>query len=105
MRHAVCNRLLRGRAARPRRTTGVGYRSRAPYTDSNSTFLAPIRNLTASTSLTFPDGHWTVSVYGKNLLDTVTDGVVAPLRAQLGGGAFRTLNEGRVIGGEIRFAY
>lgn len=82
-----------------------GYRSRAPYTDSNSTFLAPIRNLTASTSLTLPDGHWTVSVYGRNLLDTVTDGVVAPLPPTLGGGAFRTLNEGRVVGAELRFNY
>jgi iron complex outermembrane receptor protein len=85
--------------------TDYGYRSRAAYTDSNSTFLAPIRNLTASASVAFDEGHWTVSVYGRNLLDTVTDGVVAPLPATLGGGAFRTLNEGRVIGGELRFNY
>ena len=82
-----------------------GYRSPAAYSDSNSTFLAAIENLTASTSLAFADGRWTVSVYGRNLLDKVTDGVVAPLPASLGGGAFRTLNEGRVIGGEIRFEY
>jgi len=80
-----------------------GYRSRAPYTDSNSTYLAPIRNLTASASLSID--HWTASIYGRNLLNTVTDGVVAPLPASLGGGAFRTLNEGRVIGAEVRFAY
>jgi iron complex outermembrane receptor protein len=82
-----------------------GYRSPAAYSDSNATFLAPVRNLTAGASLAFDDRHWTVSVYGRNLLDTVTDGVVAALPASLGGGAFRTLNEGRVIGAELRFAY
>ena len=82
-----------------------GYRSRAAYTDSNATFLASIRDLTASASLAFADRRWVLSVYGRNLLDTVTDGVVAPLPASLGGGAFRTLNEGRVIGAELRFAY
>jgi hypothetical protein len=38
-------------------------------------------------------------------LDKVTDGVVTPLPVTLGGGAFRSLNEGRVIGFEASFTY
>jgi iron complex outermembrane receptor protein len=82
-----------------------GYRSRAASTDSNTAFLAPLSNLSAGASVTLPDRHWTLSVYGRNLLDRVSDGVVTPLPASLGGGAFRTLNEGRVIGAEAAFVY
>ena len=85
--------------------TDYGYRSSAAYTDSNSTFVAPIKNWTASASLTLPDRHWVLSAYGRNLLNTVTDGVVTPLPLSLGGGAFRTLNEGRVYGVEASFRY
>ena len=85
--------------------TDYGYRSSAAYTDSNSTFVAPIKNWTASASVTLPDQHWMFSVYGRNLLNTVTDGLVTPLPLTLGGGAFRTLNEGRVYGVEASFHY
>jgi hypothetical protein len=50
----------------------------------------------------FDDGR---SLYGRNLLDKVTDGVNSPLPASLGGGSFRTLNKGRVIGIEASFTY
>lgn len=85
--------------------TDYGYRSRAASTDSNSAFLTPIEDLSASASLILPGGHWTMSIYGHNLLDKVTDGVVTPLPVSVGGGAFRTLNEGRVIGAEASFKY
>jgi len=82
-----------------------GYRSRAALADNNAVFLVPVKNLTASAALTLPDGHWTFSLYGYNLLDTVTEGVIAPLPPSFGGGTFRTLNEGRVIGFEAAFSY
>ena len=82
-----------------------GYRSRAAYTDSNATFLQPLESLSASAALTFPGQHWSVSLYGRNLLNKVTEGVNVPLPASLGGGSFRTLNEGRVVGVEMTFTY
>ena len=82
-----------------------GHRSRAAATDDNAAYLAPIEDLSASASLTLPDGHWSFSLYGRNLLDKVTEGVRGPLPLTLGGGAFRTLNEGRVVGIEASFRY
>jgi iron complex outermembrane receptor protein len=85
--------------------TDYGYRSRAAYTDSNTAYLAPIDELSASATITLPQGHWSFSLYGRNLLDKVTDGVNSPLPLTLGGGSFRTLNEGRVLGIGASFTY
>src|SRR4029079_9670064 len=82
-----------------------GFRSRAASTDSNVTFLPEIQDLSASVALTLPGGHWSVSLYGRNLLNDVNYGVNAALPAFLGGGTLRTLNEGRVIGAEASFTY
>jgi len=82
-----------------------GYRSPAAATDSNVTYLAPIEDLSANATLTLPGGRWSVSLYGRNLLDKVTDGVNSPVPVVFGGGSFRTLNEGRVIGLETSFTY
>jgi iron complex outermembrane receptor protein len=82
-----------------------GYRSRAASADNNATFLPQIKELSASTSLKLPDQHWSFSLYGRNLLNNVSYGVNGALPAFLGGGAIRTLNEGRVIGFEASFTY
>ena len=82
-----------------------GYRSRAASADDNGAYLLPIEDLSASASVTLPDGHWTLSVYGRNLLNKLFVGVHALLPAALGGGSFQTLNEGRVIGLEASFTY
>jgi iron complex outermembrane receptor protein len=82
-----------------------GYRSRAASTDSNVAFLPEIEDLSAGVSLTLPGQHWTVSLYGRNLLNVVSYGVHAALPAFLGGGTLRTLGEGRVIGLEVNFTY
>ena len=82
-----------------------GYRSRAAYTDNNATFLLPVEYLSAGASATLLDGHWTFSVYGHNLLNWVLDGENVPLPATLGGGSFRTLNKGTVVGGQLSFTY
>jgi len=74
-------------------------------TDSNATFLQPIEDLSASISLTLPGQHWSLSPYGRNLLNKVTIGVNTPSPATLGGGSYRSLNEGRVIGVEASFVY
>jgi iron complex outermembrane recepter protein len=82
-----------------------GYRSPAAATDGNTAYLAPIEDLSAGITLQLPQGHWSFSLYGRNLLDKVSDGLVSPLPLTLGGGFFRTLNEGRVIGLEASFSY
>jgi iron complex outermembrane receptor protein len=86
-----------------------GYRSRAAATDANTAYFVPIEELSASATVTLPGGHWSLSLYGRNLLDKVTEGVNSPLPAFIGpfpvGGSFRTLNEGRVIGIQASFAY
>ena len=85
--------------------TDYGYRSSAASTDDNRAFLLPIEDLSASVSLTLPGQHWSLSLYGRNLLDNVTIGVHTPSPASLGGGSYRSLNEGRVIGLEASFDY
>jgi iron complex outermembrane receptor protein len=85
--------------------TDYGYRSPAAATDNNATFLLPIEDLSAGVSLTLPGQHWSLSLYGRNLLNKVTIGVHTPSPASLGGGSYRSLNEGRVIGVEASFVY
>jgi len=82
-----------------------GYRSRAAFTDNNSAFLAPVKDLSASASIGLPDQHWALSLYGHNLLNWVTEGENVPLPASLGGGSDRTLNKGRVLGVQASFTY
>jgi iron complex outermembrane receptor protein len=85
--------------------TDYGYRSSAASLDDNRAFLLPIEDLSASMSLTFPGRHWSLSLYGRNLLDNVTIGVHTLSPPSLGSGSYRSLNEGRVIGVEAGFVY
>jgi iron complex outermembrane recepter protein len=85
--------------------TDYGYRSPAAATDNNATFLLPIEDLSAGVSVTLPGQHWSLSLYGRNLLNRVMIGVNTPSPASLGGGSYRSLNEGRVIGVEASFVY
>jgi iron complex outermembrane receptor protein len=85
--------------------TDYGYRSAAASTDDNRAFLLPIEDWSASISLTLPGQHWSLSLYGRNLLNKVTIGVHTPSPASLGGGPYQSLNEGRVIGVEASFVY
>ncbi len=82
-----------------------GYRSPAAATDNNAAFLPPIEDLSAQISLTLPGQHWSFSLYGRNLLNRLSVGVNTPQPAALGGGTYRSLNEGRVIGIEASFVY
>ena len=55
------------------------------------------------------DGDWIISVYGRNLLNTVKHGGDGQLPATLGplplGGTFAPLNKGRVIGVEATYSF
>jgi iron complex outermembrane recepter protein len=85
--------------------TDYGFRSPAASTDDNTAFLLPIEDLSMSIAVKLPGQHWSFSLYGRNLLNKVTLGVHTPLPATLGGGSYRSLNEGRVIGIEASFVY
>jgi iron complex outermembrane receptor protein len=62
--------------------------------------------LDASVAWKAPNGV-TLTLYGRNLLDEVTEGYVSPLPATWGGpGATQApLNKGRVIGISARYTY
>lgn len=77
---------------------GFSHRDSVAFTDANSTRLKAVNDLTANLSYAILDEAITFSLYGRNLLDKVFDSNFVPLPPSVGGGAFRTLNEGRVIG-------
>jgi iron complex outermembrane receptor protein len=94
----------------------VGYNHRDPsvYNDTNTGFLAEADIIDANFTFAPNQGNWSFSVYGENLTDEATWGgdTVLPDSPLFGGdGAgpavptFSPLNEGRVIGAEIRVRY
>lgn len=78
------------------------------YTDSNLGFLLDRSNLTAGLDWFSADGSWTLSLYGRNLLDEVGHGGDTQLPATLGGvplgGTFSPLVKGAVVGIEVTYA-
>jgi iron complex outermembrane receptor protein len=80
------------------------YRSGAFFSDVNSvgTRITPVRELRADATMSFNDDRFSVSVFGRNLLDKLMDGG----RALTGyAGSFGPTSEGRTIGVEARFSY
>ena len=65
--------------------------------------------LDAGLDYTLANGHWTFSLYGRNLLDDVNHGGDTQLPAVLGpvptGGTFSPLVKGRIAGFEVSFRY
>jgi len=82
------------------------HRDAAAYTDANSTFFSPADMLDASVTWRAPSGV-SASLYGRNLLDEVTEGIISPLPVTWGGvGATQApLNKGRVVGVSVRYVY
>lgn len=93
-----------GNGSRLRGRVDFGHRDRAAANDANTAFLRPINELSSNVGLTLP-GEWiTFSVYGRNLLNRITNTIVVPQAANLGGG-FIGINKGRVVGGAIDFKF
>lgn len=67
------------------------------FTDSNSTFLRGAELVDGSVKFATSDRRYSLSIYGKNLLDEVYESSHAPTPF----GTFRSLNKGRVIGVEF----
>ena len=85
------------------------YRDESSFTDNNLGYILSQKILDAGLDFHMENGHWTFSVYGKNLLDEVKHGGDAQLPSRLGpiplGGAYAPLAKGRVIGGEVTFTF
>jgi len=96
--HLANDATLRARA-------DYGHRDRSAFTDNNAGILSPVDDLSASLAYTPAGGHYTLSAYGHNLLDRVTDGAHAPLPGAVGGGFFVPINKGRVIGAQVTFNF
>jgi iron complex outermembrane receptor protein len=85
------------------------HRDEAAYTDNNLGVLNEADMLGASFGVS-PDGApWTISLYGRNLLDEVTHGgdTQLPPAAPFGGAgaSFSPLNKGQVVGIEAQIRY
>jgi iron complex outermembrane receptor protein len=85
------------------------YRDDSYYTDNNLGFLLSQDILDIGLDYTTASGHWVLSLYGRNLLDSVSHGGDTQLPSLLGplplGGTFSPLSKGQVLGLEVTFNY
>ncbi len=91
------------------------HRDASVYNDTNNGLLADADIFDANISFSPGNGNWTFAVYGENLTDEATWGgdTVLPDSPLFGGDGvggnapptFSPLNEGRVIGAEVRVRY
>lgn len=95
------------------------YRDRAAYTDDNFGWLNELQNLEANITWNTPIDGFSLSIYGRNLLDQVqeggdtqvpfagplSDGVQQPFQQRPGAGTFSPLMRGRNIGIEALFEF
>jgi iron complex outermembrane receptor protein len=95
-----------------RARVAYNHRDEAFYNDANTGTLAEADLIDARLAYAPDQSHWSVAVYGRNLTDEATWGgdTVLPSTVDFGysGGArptFSPLNEGRVLGVELRVAY
>ncbi|MEM9421693.1 MAG: TonB-dependent receptor [Pseudomonadota bacterium] len=77
------------------------HRASAKYTDNNLGIFPEADMIDASLAWNPPAEGWTVSAYGKNLLNEITFGN----DTQLPFGTFSPLNKGRIVGVEVKFEY
>jgi len=85
------------------------YRDSSFYTDNNRGFLLSQNILNMGLDYRTPGGRWVLSVYGRNLLNSVSHGGDTQLPSMLGpvatGGTFSPLAKGRIAGLEVTFNY
>lgn len=85
------------------------YRDKVAYTDNNWGYIDEQKILNAGVDFYLASGHWTISLYGNNLLDDVKHGGDTQLPASLGpvplGGTFSPLAKGRVVGVEAIYNF
>ena len=81
------------------------HRDEAPYTDNNLGMLSAADMLDISFGFSPDSGNYRLALFGKNMLDEVTEGNNTQLPANLGGmgASFTPLNKGRVMGVELTY--
>jgi iron complex outermembrane recepter protein len=77
------------------------HRDRTFFTDNNLGPLLPVNFLNGNIALGLDHDRYSISLYGRNLLNRLSDTGYTPLPASTGGGAYQTINKGRVIGIEL----
>ena len=81
------------------------HRDEAPYTDNNLGMLSAADMLDISFGFSPDSGNYRLALFGKNMLDEVTEGNNTQLPTSLGGlgASFTPLNKGRVMGVELTY--
>jgi iron complex outermembrane recepter protein len=83
------------------------FRDDSSYTDNNLGFILDQEILDVGLDFRSAGGQWSLSLYGKNLLNDVKHGGDTQLPALLGpvplGGTFAPLSKGRVVGVELGY--
>lgn len=83
---------------------GYAHRDASWSNDANTGLLSMADMVDGNVSVTSADDRWTLSLYGRNLLDDQTEGNVSSLPF-FAGSTFSSINKGRVIGVELKFNY
>jgi|CoawatStandDraft_6_1074263.scaffolds.fasta_scaffold01090_9 iron complex outermembrane receptor protein len=85
------------------------YRDKIYTSDNNLGFVDDWANVQAGADLMSKDGSWTLSLYGKNLLNEVVVGGDTGLPNKVGpvplGGTFAPLQKGRVMGVQVEYNF
>jgi len=85
------------------------YRDKIYTSDSNLGYVDDWANVQAGADLMSKDGSWTLSLYGKNLLNEVVFGGDTGLPNSTGpvplGGTFAPLQKGRVMGVQVEYNF
>jgi iron complex outermembrane receptor protein len=85
------------------------YRDKIYTSDSNLGYVDDWANVQAGADLMSKDGSWTLSLYGKNLLNEVVFGGDTGLPNSTGpvplGGTFAPLQKGRVMGVQVQYNF
>ena len=85
------------------------YRDASAYTDNNRGMLSEVEMVDFSISFAPLEGNYSLSLFGKNMLDEVSEGNDTQLPAMLGpvalgpNSTFTPLNRGRIIGLEFNY--
>ena len=85
------------------------YRDEVFFTDNNLGFINEQDIVDAGVDLHSNDGHWVLSLYGRNMLDTVKHGGDTQLGPTVAGvptgGTFSPLAKGQVYGGQVTYNF
>lgn len=79
------------------------FRARAANRDDNAVFTPNMRMVNGGITFAPYDSKWSLSLYGRNLLDEVVYTTLFPLRSGAGVTMFAPVQEGRSIGLEWRY--